>query len=131
MLEHINPELVCQIINGVREFQAQEAVVLPDVPDNPSEDWALQALAAHGDNLTYTEAKSAIDGLEPDQQAALVALAWIGRGDFAVGEWDGAYAEALERRSTRTAEYLLATPLAADYLDEALSQMGYSCDEGY
>lgn len=131
MLEHINPELVCRIIGCVREFQAKEEVVLPDVPDNPADDWALQVLASHVDDLTYSEAKGTIDDLERDQQAALVALMWIGRGDFDVSDWDDAYAQATERWTPRTAEYVLTTPLAADYLDDALSQMGYACDEGY
>lgn len=131
MLEHINPEMVCQITGCIREFQAKEEVVLPDVPDNPTDDWALQVLADHTDDLTYSEAKCTIDDLESDQQAALVALMWIGRGDFDADDWDSAYREAADRWTPRTAEYVLATPLSADYLDEALSQMGYSCDEGY
>jgi len=131
MLEQLNPDLACRIVECVREFQAKEDVVLPDRPDNPSDDWALQVLADHADDLTYSEAKCTIDDLERDQQAALVALMWIGRGDFDATDWQGAYGEAVERWTKRTAEYVLATPLAPDYIDEALAQMGYSCDEGY
>lgn len=131
MLEQINPELVCRILAGAREFQAKEEVVLPDVPDNPSEDWALQALANHTDDLTFSEIKDAIDDLEQDQQAALVALMWLGRGDFSAEEWEDALSEAAGRWTPRTAEYLLATPLVADYLEEGLSQLGYSCETQY
>jgi hypothetical protein len=128
MLEQLNPETVCRIIAGAREFQSQEEVVLPDVPDSPSEDWALQALAEHTDDLTFQEMKAAIDDLEPDQQVALVALMWTGRGDFSAEEWGDALAAAQENWTPRTAEYLLATPLVADFLGEGLSQLGYSCE---
>jgi hypothetical protein len=129
MLEEINPELVCQIINGIREFQAKEEVVLPDPTESSSDDWALQVLADHGDDLTYDETRTAIDDLEPDQQTALVTLMWIGRGDFLETEWDAAFEAATERHTPRTAEYLLATPLADDYLEEGLSLLGYACGE--
>ena len=128
MLEQINPETVCQIIAGAREFQSKEEVVLPDVPDSPSEDWALQALADHSDDLTLQEVKAIIDDLEPDQQMALVALMWTGRGDFGAEEWDDAFATAQDSWTPRTAEYLLATPMVADFLDEGLVLLGYSCE---
>ena len=50
----------------------------------------------------------------------MVALMWVGRGDFAAEEWDSARAEAADRWTPRTAEYLLGTPLVADYLSEGL-----------
>lgn len=124
----INPEIVCQIIDRAREFQAQEAVVLPETPFNPSDDWATQTLAAHIDDLTYQEVKAAIEDLEPDQQMVLVALMWLGRGDFEIDDWNDALQEAEVNWTDRTAEYLLATPLVADYLMEALDLHGYSCD---
>lgn len=129
MLDHLNPETVCHIIAGIREFQAKEEVVLPEVTDSSSDDWALQVLADHGDDLTYDETRTAIDDLEPDQQIALVALMWIGRGDFLETEWDEAYAAAEEQANPRTPEYLLATPLADDFLEEGLALLGYSCGE--
>jgi hypothetical protein len=38
-------------------------------------------------------------------------------------------AEAARAHNRRTAAYLLGIPLLADYLDEAISQFGISCDE--
>lgn len=124
----INPEIVCQVIERAREFQSKEAVVLPDTPFNPSDDWALQTLADHADDLVYQEVKQAIEDLEPDQQMVLVALMWLGRGDFDIEEWESALAEAEDNWTERAAEYLLATPLVADYLREALELHGYDCD---
>ncbi len=128
MLE-VNPEIVCFIIDKAHEFHAKEQVVIPEEPINPSDDWALQVLADHEDDPTYLELKTTIDDLEPDQQEALVALMWLGRGDYEVDEWQAALQAAHENHNERTAEYLIATPLIADYLAEGLSLLGYSCEE--
>ncbi len=128
MLE-LNPEIVCFIIARAHEFHTKETVVIPEEPDAYADDWALQVLADHEDDLTYQEIKSTIEDLEPDQQETLVALMWLGRGDYDVEEWALALAAAHEAHNERTTEYLVATPLVADYLQEGLSLLGYHCDE--
>lgn len=65
----------------------------------------------------------AIDDLEPDQRAELIALFWIGRGDMEPEEWDEAVKLALERDSGSTAEYLLSHPHLADHWDDALDRI--------
>ncbi len=127
MLE-LNPETVCRIIERAREFQAKEEVVIPELPLSPSDDWALQVLADHLDDLSYQEVSAAIEQMEPDQQVALVALMWLGRGDYGTEEWEAALEQARDRWNPRVADYLLSTPLVADYLEEGLYQFGYSCE---
>lgn len=127
----INPEIVCSIIQKAREFHAKEGVTFPTVlPDETSDeaDW-LQTLADHSDDLTYLEVKEAINDLEQDQQILLVALMYVGRGDYSCNEWHAAMEEARYNWTPHTAEYLLSRPLVADYLEEALSLFGYSCSE--
>lgn len=125
----LNPETVCFLINKAKEFHAKEEVVIPDEPLSPSEDWARQVLADHADDLSYQEFGDAINDLEPDQQFAIIALMWLGRGDYSVEQWDTALSDAKERWTPRTAEYLLARPMVADYLSEGLDLLGYSCEE--
>lgn len=126
---NLNPEIVCSFVEKAREFHAQEDVVIPEVAGSPTDDWALQALASHGDDPTYLELKYTIDALEPDQQITMVALMWLGRGDYSPDEWEEAWREAGANWNARTAEYLIATPLVADYLEEGLAQLGYACEE--
>ncbi len=125
----VNPETVCFLIEKARVFHSKEAVVLPEVPDNPTDDWALQTLADHVDDRTFQEFKATVEDLEPDQQQAVVALLWVGRGDFDAEEWEAALAEARDNWTEHTAEYLIAHPLLADYLQEGLAALGYSCEE--
>ena len=93
----LNPDIICTLIAKFKEFHAKEDIVIPESPDNPDDDWALQVLADHQDDLTFREVKTTIDDLEPDQQATLVALMWLGRGDFIEDEWADALAEATHR----------------------------------
>lgn len=121
----LNPDTVQFIIDKAREFHVKEGVTIPDEPLSPSEDWARQVLADHADDSVFQEIKSTIEDLEPDQQVTLVALMWVGRGDYSADEWDAAIAEAKDSWNTRTAEYLLGTPMVADFLSEGLDALGY------
>lgn len=124
----ISIETVCHLIDLAREFHAQEEVVIPEEPDNPGDDWARQVLAAHSGDVTFQEFRADVGDMEPDQQHQLVALLWLGRGDYTLDEWHEAVAYAAENASPATAAYLIAHPMLADYLTEGLAQHGYSCD---
>lgn len=124
----INPDIVCRLIELAREFHAQEEVVMPEIKGNPSGDWAAQTLANHIEDMTFQEFRSIIRDLEHGQQQIVVALLWVGRGDFTIDEWEDALKQAQDDWTPRTAEYLIVHPLLAYYLAEGLDQFGYSCD---
>lgn len=126
---HIKLESICYIIGKIREFQAKEEVVLPDDPASPSEDWALQVLADHSEDYSLREMTQSIDEMDQRQRAELVALLWLGRGDYSLDEWEGALDDAIGDYSLRAAAYLLAHPTAADDLEEGLIALGYSCQD--
>lgn len=119
----LSTDIVQNIIGRAREFHGQEGVVIPERASSPSDDWARQALANHADDLTYQELRDLIRDLEPDQQISLVALMWLGRGDFDGTEWTAALEQAQDQWNNRTAEYLLATPLLANYLEEGMEMV--------
>jgi len=125
---NLNPDTVCFLISKARVFHSQEGVVFPEITDSPSDDWALQALAAHSGDSVFQEFKSTIDDLEPDQQQEVVALMWLGRDEFSVDEWEAAREEARNSWTENTAEYLIGHPQLSDYLLEGLDLLGYSCD---
>lgn len=76
------------------------------------------------EDLTTEEFRELIQDLNVDEAAELIALAWIGRGDFEASEWADAVAQARERVNRRTASYLLGMPLLADLLEEGLEALG-------
>ena len=67
-----------------------------------------------------------IEGMNVDQQLDLVALVWIGRGDFEPEEWDEARRTASEEATLTTAEYLKGVDHLAEHLEAGLEAMGIS-----
>ena len=126
---HVRIETICFLIVKAHEFQSQEQVVLPEVPEIPTEDWALEALAEHSEDPCFNEVQEVLGEMNARQRAEVVALMWLGRGDYDVDDWEAAVEDALEAHSVRAAEYLLAHPMVADDLEEGLIQLGYSCEE--
>lgn len=116
----LNRDTVQFIIEKAREIHAKEDVTITETPLSPSDDWAMQILANHADDPSLQELSSTVDDLEPDQQVALVALMWLGRGDYDLDEWNDALAHAKASWTERTDEYLAGTPLLADYLSAGL-----------
>lgn len=126
---NINPETVCFILLKAREFHAKEAVTIPEEPNSPADDWALQILADHIDDLCLEEIEVTVNDLDPDQEIELVALMWLGRGDYDLDDWDAALEEVAAELTDHTPRYLLAHPMVSDYLYEGLMLHGYSCEE--
>ena len=76
------------------------------------------------ENLTAEELRELIDDLNVDEAAELLALYWIGRGDFEASEWQEALREARQRNLKRTSGYLLGMPMLGDWLEEGLQAIG-------
>jgi len=89
----------------------------------------ISVLEDHRDDPVVQEIAAAIFAMTEDEQIDLVALAWLGRGDGSIEDWNELRTEAARAHNKRTASYLLGMPLLADYLGEALSAFGHSCDE--
>ena len=126
---HIRPETLCSLITLAREFQAKEAVVFPETPGSPTEDWALQTLASHAEDPAVAEFNGIVEDMSERQRAELVALLWLGRGDVSLEDWEVAVDDAIGDYSLNAASYVLAHPLVSDYLEEALLQHDISCND--
>ena len=62
--------------------------------------------------------------LAQDEQAALVAIFWIGRGSFDADDWAEALRTATQEARTPTAHYLKGSPHLADHLEAGLAALG-------
>lgn len=125
----VSSESVCFIIIKAREFDAQDVVTDPDSGSNAADDKMASVLEAHTDDLTQKELVAFINALSDEEQADLVALLWLGRGDGTLEEWNDLRDEAQRQHNNRTAAYLLGEPLLSDHLEEGLSQFGFSCED--
>ena len=125
----ISAAKIAAIIAKARQFDAKDVVTDPDSGSNASDDAMLSVLEDHGDDPVRSELIAIIRGLNEDEQIDLVALTWLGRGDGELADWDDIRAEASRAHNRRTAQYLLGIPVLADYLEEALAQLGHSVEE--
>ncbi|MCO6387621.1 DUF3775 domain-containing protein [Aliihoeflea sp. 40Bstr573] len=76
------------------------------------------------ENLTASELRALIEDLNVDEIADLLAIMFIGRGDFDAREWDQAVAEARPRINKRISTYLLGMPMLGEWLEEGLEKIG-------
>jgi hypothetical protein len=125
----ISPETVCYIIIKAREFDVKVEPTDPDTGSNPADDNGVDILEDLADDPTYEELASAMESLNDDETLDLVALTWIGRGDYTRADWREAREQANEIPLADRPRYLLGTPLLGDYLEEGLAELGHSCED--
>lgn len=123
---NISPEKVCFIMLKAREFDAKVEPVDTDPGSNPADSGEQEILEDYADDATEAELKAAIDDLNDDEIVDLIALTWVGRGDFSKDGWSEARALARERHRPHSSDYLMGMPQLGDYLEEGLSTLGYS-----
>lgn len=117
-------ETLAFVILKARAFDAQAGVSDPDEASNPADDRAVSVLEGQSDDPTQDELRAAIEDLPEEEQVALVALAWMGRGDFEGAEWAAALETANDRRRGSTADYLMGMPMLGDLLEEGAAMLG-------
>lgn len=126
---------VCFIIVKARELHAKVPVEnpvedgSPEPASNASDEGFRSILEDFASDATYQELHEFLDALNSDERIEILALMWLGRGDYDIKEWAEAVAEAENAVSASEPEYLIGTPLLSDYLEEGLNQHGYSCSD--
>jgi hypothetical protein len=130
----LDPAIAMQIAMLVRQFDTEDI-------DPSGESYSGDEAVADAEELLEKEKEddhtdpfleelhSVIDALNVDAQRDLLALMWVGRGDFRPEDWSAARHQAVDTADIHLATYLAETPLASDYLVEGLSQMGYAVDD--
>lgn len=73
--------------------------------------------------LTEEELVNEIEGMNEEQQHALIALFWIGREDAEPEEWDATVELARERHEGSVSGYLLRQPMVSEYLETGLERL--------
>ena len=118
------------IITKAREFDA-EVPVDPDVAsgsDGP-DDGEREVLLDTPDNPTEQELRDALDSLSILERQEVLALMWLGRGDYDAENWREALQQSGETMTANFTDYLLGTPLLGDYLEEGAVALGLSLED--
>lgn len=98
----------------------------PESGSNPSDDDQAAALEEGDDNPALLELIAAIEELNDDELTELLALVWLGRGDYTQDEWETALAEADEAEEQRDAARLAELAGLGEFIDQGLAELGYS-----
>jgi hypothetical protein len=118
------------IIAKARQFDA-EVPAEPDAAagsDGPDDD-EREVLFDTPDNPTEQELRDAIDGLGAPERQEVLALMWLGRGDYDSESWPEALRQAGETADADLTDYLVGTPLLGDYLEEGAAALGLSLED--
>jgi Protein of unknown function (DUF3775) len=126
----ISLEKLAFIVEKAREYDA-EVPVDPDYEEgsDAADDDEREVLLDTPDNPTEQELRDAIDGLNVDEREELLALMWLGRGDYDAQSWAEAMRQARDSRTSTETEYLVGTPLLGDYLEEGAEALGLSLED--
>jgi len=123
----ISSEKVCAFIEAAREVAGTVPSTAGDrtttgddsklvtIEDNPGEDSRRQQMVEF------------VAGLNVEEQTDLLALIWLGRGDYDIDEWDDALAEAEARIAARDPDYMIGDAALPEYLGDGLEAFGMSC----
>src|SRR5436309_15992368 len=124
----ISSEKVCALIEVAREL----AGIVPSTAGDRTttgDDSRLVTMEGDPDNnVRRREAIEFVAGLNVEEQTDLLALIWLGRGDYEIGEWDDAVSEAEARIAARDPDYMIGDAALPEYLGDGLEAFGKSCD---
>lgn len=126
---NISSEKLCYLIIKAREYDAEVPGEIGEDGSNPSDDLAVSVLEESPENGVLEELTAALDGLNDDEKIEVLALVWLGRGDYEVEDWANAVDEATRVHDERETAYLLGIPQLGDLLEDGLAKLGYSCEE--
>ena len=123
-------ERLAYVIQKAREFDT-EVPIEPDAAtgSDPPDDDEREVLFEISDNPAEQELRDAIDGLGIPERQELLALVWLGRGDYDAESWREALQQAQDSLTANVTDYLVGTPLLGDYLEEGVSALGLSLED--
>lgn len=126
MLRELDPEKVCYLIVKLREFGIQATPNLGGGSDAVDDGFAA-VYTNSGETSVRHEAEGLIEAMNVDEQRELIALALVGRGDYAKEEWTDALSAAASHPEPTTTAFLLQDPLVTSTLADGLAAFGHTC----
>ena len=130
-MEPLTPiDMLCRIILRAREYEAQVPTDYDggEAPENvDGEDGEALSVLDDAINTSVEEELTGIlDDLAEDQQAEVLAFAWVGLGTYDASDWDEATEAAGEE--SNIVEELMEMPMLASVLESGMAAFDISCD---
>ena len=129
----ISTEKVCAVIEAARELAGKVPSTAGD-RTTTGDDSRLVTIEDYSGDVAFDrdgrrrEMIELIAGLNVEEQTDLLALIWLGRGDYEIDEWDAAIVEAEARIAARDPDYMIGDAALPQFLGDGLEAFGKSCD---
>ena len=127
----ISTDKICALVEALREVEGIDLGTEVDRAEDEGDDSPMTALEESGDDARPEAIAEMIRGLSDDERTELVALALVGREDYALAEWRDALTDASEQIAEGGSEFvdtfLTDDLLSPEYLDAGLQLFGRSC----
>jgi hypothetical protein len=124
----ISSEKVCAFVEAAREVAGKVPSTAGDQTTTGDDSARVTIEDYPGDDERRREMIEFIAGLNVEEQTDLLALIWLGRGDYELDDWDDAVAEAEARIAARDPDYMIGDAALPEYLGAGLEAFGRSCD---
>jgi len=128
----ISSEKVCAFIEAAREVAGKVPSTAGDRTTTGDDSRLVTIEEPEGDgedeDARRRQMVEFVAGLNVEEQADLLALIWLGRGDYDISEWDDALVEAEARIAARDPDYMIGDAALPEYLGGGLEAFGWSCD---
>jgi len=131
-MEPLTPlDTICRIILRAKEYEAQVPIDYDggEAPENVDDEESGETLSVLDDSINTSveeELIASLEDLADDQQAEILAFAWVGQGTYDAADWDEALEAASEENSI--VEELMDMPMLASVLEAGLAAFDLSCD---
>jgi hypothetical protein len=128
----ISTDKVCAFIEAAREVAGKVPSTAGDRTTTGDDSELVTIEEPEGDgedeDARRREMVEFIAGLNVEEQTDLLALIWLGRGDYEFEEWDDALTEAEARIAARDPDYMIGDAALPEYLGGGLEAFGRTCD---
>ena len=128
----ISSEKVCAFIEAAREVAGKVPSTAGDRTTTGDDSRLVTIEEPEGDgedeDARRRQMVEFVAGLNVEEQIDLLALIWLGRGDYDISEWADAVVEAEGRIAARDPDYMIGDAALPEYLGGGLEAFGWSCD---
>jgi len=124
----ISTAKVCDFIEAAREVAGLVPPTTGDATTSGDDSPLMTIEDNPAEDSRRSEMHEFIAGLNIAEQVDLLALIFVGRGDFDVVEWIDAVREAEDRIADRDPDYMIGDAALSAYLGAGLEAFGKSCE---
>jgi hypothetical protein len=118
-----NDARIEELVLRFNAVMAKEGTDISDLGGNASDDAVTATLQETQGDLSRDEITQEIESMNDEQQDALVALFWIGRGDAEPEDWEQTKALSRQQHEGLVSRYLLGQPEVGEFLTSGLEKM--------